>query len=143
MPISTPGTAWLPRCGCSIILLRTFPVSAWEVEKSGAGNWDDKEIESIAERLGFDLHISAEVYTGVKRPIRDDKGPLTLVKDLRNQLAHGSLSFTECGDGVTVRDLADLNRQAAGYLREVVAGFEQFINAHEFLAPERRPETGA
>ncbi len=122
-------------------LVQSLPVAAWEVETSG-GNWDDSQIELIVRRLGIELHVTKDVHSGVKRPIRDDKGPLKLVKDLRNRLAHGSISFSECGAGITVVDLKELKRKTADYLREVVAAFEQFIAAHEYLIPERRPEAG-
>ncbi len=120
-------------------LLLGWPVAAWAIEKGGGGNWDDNEIEEISERLGCELRISAEVRTGIKRIIREDKGALALVKFLRNNLAHGRISFADCGDGVTVSDLRDIRQRAADYLREVVKAFRDYIDGHMFLAPSRRP----
>lgn len=120
-------------------LIQALPVLAWTIEKGRGGNWDEDEIKVIARRIGFDLQISREVYSGIKRPIRDDKGSLALVKDLRNRLAHGSLSFSECGAGVTVPDLRNLKERTADYLREVVAAFRAHIDGHGFLIPARRP----
>lgn len=120
-------------------LIQALPILAWTVEKGRGGSWDEDEIKIIAHRLGFQLTISPAVYTRVKQRIRDDKGSLDLVRDLRNRLAHGSLSFAECGDGVTVPDLRDLKDRTASYLREVVAAFRAFIDAHEFLIPAKRP----
>ncbi len=120
-------------------LIQALPVLAWTVEKGGGGNWDEDEIRSIARRMGFDLRVTQDVYSGIKRKIRDDKGSLALVKDLRNRLAHGSLSFAECGDGVTVVDLRDLKDRTAAYLREVVSAFAGYIGTHNFLIPGRRP----
>jgi len=122
------------------LLIQSLPVLKLTVDKKG--NWDDLEIEAIADRLGCELHISKEVYSGIKRPIRDDKGSLALVKDLRNRLAHGSLSFSECGDGVTVPDLRDLKQRTALYLREVVAAFKAYIDAYGFLIPQSHPVSG-
>lgn len=119
-------------------LVRASPTLAFRVEK-GSGNWDDGEIETMSKRLGLDLRISDTVRTGVKRHVRDDKGPLALIRDLRNRLAHGGISFVECGEGVTVRDLRDLRELTAAYLGEVVASFAASIAAHEYLVPERRP----
>jgi hypothetical protein len=85
------------------------------------------------------LQISADALKGIKRHIRDDKGALALIRDLRNRLGHGSLSFSECGDGMTVPDLRDLKQRTALYLREVVAGFRAYIDSYEFLIPGRRP----
>lgn len=119
--------------------VQTLPISTFEIEKGAGGNWDDNSISKISTRLGFELTISPDVYKGVKRPFRDDKGSLEFIKQLRNELAHGSLSFAECGEGVTVSDLRELTKRASLYLREVVACFKSSIDAHEFLIPEQRP----
>lgn len=103
------------------------------------GNWDEQEIQAITERLGCTLQISNDVLTGIKRHIRDDKGALALIRDLRNRLGHGSLSFSECGEGMTVPELRDLKQRTALYLREVVAAFRAYISGYEFLIPARRP----
>ena len=123
-------------------LIQALPVPKFDIERSGGG-WNDDEIVAIARRLGFNLQISTEVYSGIKRPIREDKGSLELVRYLRNKLAHGSLSFAECGDGVTVEELKNLKQRTALFLREVVAAFRTYIDAHEFLIPERRPAPSA
>lgn len=126
-------------------LLKAEPILDWSIEKGGGGNWDDYALEAITERIGCDLNISSPVKTEAKRRIRDDKGSLGLVKYLRNRLAHGTLSFEECGDGVAVADLKDIRGRTANYLREVIASFQKYIDEHLFISPERRqgPETGA
>jgi MAE_28990/MAE_18760-like HEPN len=123
-------------------LIQALAVSDWEIEKGAGGNWDDQALESITSRIGLQLHVSRDVYNGIKRPIREDKGPLALVKFLRNQLAHGDLSFSECGDGVTVADLRLIKERAELYLKEVVNMFNIFIRDYLFLIPERRPLAG-
>lgn len=120
-------------------LIEAKPIAAWEVDKGGGGNWDDAALEAMAKRLGCRLDFDSEVKAAIKRKIRDDKSPLALVKHLRNKLAHGSMSFTECGDNVTVTDLRDLTERAARYLRAVVEHFQAYIDSHKFLAPARRP----
>jgi hypothetical protein len=92
--------------------------------------------------MGFPLRVSKDVYSSVKRPFRNEQSSLTFIKNLRNSLAHGSLSFAECGEGVTVSELRDLKERTALYLREVVASFKDSIDAYEFLLPERRPAGG-
>jgi MAE_28990/MAE_18760-like HEPN len=120
-------------------LIQALPVMAWSVEGGRRGNWDDEEIRDITARLGCDLKISTDVYKGIKRPVREEKGSLVLVRHLRNKLAHGTLSFTECGDGVTVPDLRDLKERTASYLREVVSAFRAYIDTYGFLVPASRP----
>jgi hypothetical protein len=119
------------------LLVQSRPIAEFTVARRG--NWDDQEIQAITTRLGCDLQITTDVLSGVKRPIRDEKGALALIRDLRSRLGHGSLSFSECGENVTVPDLRDLKQRTALYLREVVAGFRTYIETYEFLIPARRP----
>ena len=124
------------------ILVGGNPIVRLEIEKGHSGNWDDHAIEDLAGRIGLELAISESAHSGVRRRIRDDKGSLELVKDLRNRLAHGDLSFAECSD-MTVSDLADLKERIASYLREVVKAFESYISGHQFLVPPKRPAARA
>jgi hypothetical protein len=129
------------RLDCAVelceLLIQSSPIPKFTVARRG--NWDDQEIETITERIGCELQISQDVLKGIKRHLRDDKGALALIRDLRNRLGHGSLSFSECGEGMTVPELRDLKQRTALYLREVVAGFRAYIDSYEFLIPARRP----
>lgn len=119
-------------------LVDALPVSEFKVEKTG-GSWDDTLIEKIAARIGLSLRISADVRSGVKRRLRDDRGALALIALLRNNLAHGSLSFAECGQDVVVGQLRDLKNRTALYLGEVVDAFEAWVASYQFLLPASRP----
>ncbi|KJZ30134.1 hypothetical protein TW83_16270 [Paracoccus sp. S4493] len=119
-------------------LVQKLPVAGFEMEKGGGGNWDDDAIQSVAERLGLRLRVSRESYTGIKRKFRDDLGALALIKKRRNQLAHGSLSFAECGEGLTVTELRDLVNRTVAYLQEVIAEFQNYIEAQHYLAAHRQ-----
>jgi hypothetical protein len=120
-------------------MVQALPVSAFKVEKGGGGNWDDRSIQDISTRLGLSLRVNQDTYRAVKRPFRNDQGPLVFIRNLRNELAHGSLSFAECGEGVTVNELRELKERTSLYLSEVVASFKASINAYEFLLPDKRP----
>lgn len=124
---------------CCEHLIQSLPVKTWRLDRRGGGSWDDREIENMTDRLGCPVRLSEDVRRGIKQKIRDDKTALALVKDFRNRLAHGSLSFTECGEGVTVADLRNIATWTGEYLRAVVKSFSGFIANHGFLIPASRP----
>lgn len=120
-------------------LVSELPISSFSIEMGGGGNWDDFAIEKISNRLGLNLQVSQPVKSNIKRRLKDDLGPLGLVKKFRNQLAHGSISFSECAGEVNVAWLVDIKDKTACYLREVVTCFDNYIETYEYLHPERRP----
>lgn len=120
-------------------LVASLPVSDFDIEKGGGGNWDDFEIEAFTKRLGVQLVVSQPVYSAAKQPFRDELGPLTLVRQLRNRLAHGAISFEQCAGDVTVGRLVELKDRTANYLIEVVVCFGKYIDGFEYLCPDRRP----
>jgi hypothetical protein len=120
-------------------LINTLPISEdFALEKGGGGNWDDEEICRFSRRLGLSLRISFDVQRAIKRHIKNDMGTLALIKDYRNKLAHGNLSFAECGENTTAHELRQLTNRVALYMREVVVFFKSSMDTSELLAPERR-----
>lgn len=120
-------------------LVASLPINAFDLDQGGGGNWDDLQIEAFSKRLGFQLEVSQPVYSAVKQPFRDDLGPLALVKQLRNRLAHGSISFAQCSEDVTVERLIDLKDKTVNYLGEVVVCFAKYVDGFEYLIPGKRP----
>ncbi|WP_243107006.1 MAE_28990/MAE_18760 family HEPN-like nuclease [Actinomyces lilanjuaniae] len=119
-------------------LLDQVPVKGFKIDPGGGGNWDDVSIKELCERVGCRLVISRDVSQAAKRHIRDNMGALKLVKDRRNRLAHGSLSFVECcGETVTVGELKEVADAVSDYLREAVGCFDSFI-AREIVGKRRR-----
>lgn len=123
-------------------LLQQMPVKGFTIEPGGGGNWDDSSIEKICERVGCGLTLSPSVVQAAKRHVRDDMGALKLVKDRRNGLAHGSLSFVDCSDGVTVAELKGLARAIGDYLKEAVGSFVSFIDVEIFKAELQAADVG-
>jgi hypothetical protein len=113
-------------------LVERLPVTSFKISKSG-GNWDDIEIENMSRRLGCILTVPPEALQAAKRPFRNEKGTLALIKSLRNQLAHGEIFFAQCGEGVTVEELERLAHLTAEYLRGVTASFEAYVMAEGFM----------
>lgn len=109
-----------------------LPIAHFDLEVGGGGNWDDVSIEKIGRRLGCNLQLTRATVTAAKRHLRDNMGALKLVKDRRNGLAHGSLSFVDCSDGVTVAELERVAEVVGSYLREVTQSFSRYVAAQEF-----------
>ena len=124
------------------LLLQGGSISEWDIEKGGGGNWDMTEIETISNRIGCVLRINPDVYSAAKRHFRDEKNSLSYIKDLRNQLAHGSISFEQSGENLTVSDLKELKERTVNYLGEVVQSFSAYISTFMFLEANARPGRG-
>lgn len=120
-------------------LVQSLPVLEFSIEKGGGGNWDDAAIEKISQRIGCNLAIQAAILGKIKRKIKDDMGPMSLVKSYRNRLAHGKLTFSECSENVTVSELDELKTMTTDYLTDVIDSYKNFIDTFEFLKPDRRP----
>jgi len=102
-------------------LVGQLPVPSFKISK-GAGNWDDSEIEAITKRLGCTLAVPHEAFR------------------LRNQLAHGEISFAQCSEGVTVEELERLTNLTSDYLKGVAASFEIYVASEGFM---HDPDPGA
>lgn len=120
-------------------LIEQLPMNTFRIDLKGGGNWDDERIKKISLRIGCRLYITPETEALAKRAIRDDLGALKLVRNRRNSLAHGVISFTDCADGVTVAELRSISDAVGAYLREAIACFGSYVDLFEFLIPERKP----
>lgn len=119
-------------------LIEMLPVEV-TISQGAGGNWDDEQIFDFTKRLGLALKLTPKTQKDVKSSYRDNKGALATIKELRNKLAHGAMSFTECGEGHTAAQLTTLKDATVQYLSEVVGGFEAFIQRCEYLHPTKRP----
>ncbi len=117
------------------LVLSGDSLGGWNVAVKGGGNWDDLAIEDLAKRLGVTLAITQDTFAAVKKEVRNGDGALVHVRNLRNKLAHGSISFTECGTDVTPSDLRSLTTDVTLYLSEVVDLFATFVQTKQFLKP--------
>lgn len=82
------------------------------------GNLDAKKVRDVANRMGIQI-----------APHRRSRGGCDLkeMKDSRNKLAHGHVSFEDLGQLKTVSDLRIQTRRIVEYLLSVVRSFEHAI----------------
>ncbi|WP_445399890.1 MAE_28990/MAE_18760 family HEPN-like nuclease [Zobellella sp. An-6] len=97
------------------------------IPPGGGGNWDSQEITRISKSIGIKIQLPKRLNTQVNQPIRNDMAPLWLIKNIRNKLAHGSLSFTECGEDHVATDFRKLIDIVKDYLSYVIDAYENFI----------------
>jgi hypothetical protein len=114
-------------------LIKESVIHTFQISSGGGGNWDDKEIESLMARLGCRFAINQKISSAAKRHVRDEMGALKLVKVRRNNLAHGSVSFVDCADGVDVGELKSLVKAVISYLQAVIVNVTRFVSKDLFL----------
>ena len=86
-----------------------------------SGNVDAREIRRIASKYGF------------QKP-RKKGERLLAVKTLRNDLAHGSKSFTEVGRNFTMTDISEITDEVVAYLTELIANVAQYLSSKSYLS---------
>lgn len=109
-------------------------------KKRNGGNWDDKEIENLAKGIGMDLAFQQDIFKSAKKHIKErdlsqaynNFGGLELIKKFRNELAHGEVSFVQCGERLTLLDMKEVAKIAFDYLQELIKKFNAFIDNKQY-----------
>ena len=99
-------------------------MSCFEKESVFAGNTDRDEIRKLARNYGFS-HESD--YSQTKHGEK-----LKKVKNHRNELAHGDISFQEIGKDYTLSDIADYKKEVISYLEKIILNIEDYIKNKEY-----------
>ncbi|WEM42248.1 MAE_28990/MAE_18760 family HEPN-like nuclease [Photobacterium sp. DA100] len=110
------------------------------IPRGGGGNWDMIEINRLNNRIGVDLTLPAPVREKLNRPYRNDKGPLRYIKEVRNNLGHGSISFADCGTGHVYSEFRTLIDIVKEYLEHLMNAYEQYIDNGHYLSTDPEEE---
>jgi len=95
----------------------------FDSEKVISGNIDGRKIREFSEKHGF----SSKVH------IRANEGRnLHVVKTQRNNLAHGVISFAECGRNYSITDLKIIKHEVIIYLRRILKNIDHYIQKREY-----------
>jgi len=103
-----------------------------KIPPGGGGNWDVIEIEKLSKSIGVNIALTGSLKQKIFRPFRDDKTPIRLIKEIRNKLAHGSISFTECGNNHVASDFRILIDIVKDYLTYIINQYDAYINQHGY-----------
>jgi hypothetical protein len=95
-----------------------------------SGNVDARSIRNTAKIYGFGI---AEHDTKISK--FGDR--LVNVKEKRNQLAHGKISFEECGQETSHDELVAIANETIAYLDAVLSGVEKYMTEKAYLANKR------
>lgn len=97
---------------------------AFDSKRLFSGNVDARKLREMAEKVGYD----------VNRTTRNVALSLQIVKDHRNDLAHGNKTFAEVGRDATIEDLRGHAAHAIVYMREMIRNVEAYLTEQQYLA---------
>ena len=89
-----------------------------------SGNIDKRKIRELAKIYGFESVVSAE---------KEKAGDVLLeIKTTRNNLAHGRITFAECGKPVSIPQMIGYKNDAINYLEGVLDNIDVYISKSKF-----------
>lgn len=90
-----------------------------------SGNIDQREISKTAKNFGFSFDTE---YNKTKHG-----ESLDMIKNKRNDLAHGNKSFAEIGRDITVEELLTIKEEVIAYLEQILNNINQYITGQDYL----------
>jgi hypothetical protein len=94
-------------------------------KKQFSGNIDTKTIIDLSNQYGFDL----PQINGQK------KSNIDIVKTKRNDLAHGNLTFIECGRDYSIEELVKIKEVIIEFMTEILQNITQFVADKRYKKP--------
>lgn len=98
----------------------------YDGEKLFSGNIDARKVREMATKYGF--VISEEAIQ------RSEGGrSLLMIKSKRNELAHGKVSFEECGQESSIDELYGMYEQAIAFVDGILDAIEYYLRERLYL----------
>lgn len=119
-------------------ILDSKPVQQFDMNTGGGGNWDNRSIHVLGKKIGLDFEFPDGMSRGLNSEFYNSEGPMVAVRMIRNDLAHGNVSFGEIGQLKSVAELVELFDVTVAYLEAVIAAFEKFISSRRYLVASLR-----
>lgn len=89
-----------------------------------SGNLDAQKIRDVCSNHGITIHLNSQCRGGII---------LTDVKNERNNLAHGTVSFVECGRNYSIDDLIRIKDETERFLEDILLGMKEYHDNHLYL----------
>lgn len=98
----------------------------YDGERIFSGNIDAKKIKEMAKKYGFVISEEA---------IQRSRGgqSLLMIKSKRNELAHGKISFEECGQEISIDELYVMYEQAIVFVDGILDAIEHYLSERRYL----------
>jgi len=107
------------------------------VVKGEPGSWNADAIKKVAERLGCKLVLTAKVRRAAYEKIyRDESSALDFLARKRNAIAHGTSTFEDGANDITLKEIENLASRVLPYLRQVCESYHSFLLEKRFLEKE-------
>ncbi|MDM8563835.1 MAE_28990/MAE_18760 family HEPN-like nuclease [Candidatus Marithioploca araucensis] len=88
-----------------------------------SGNLDARQIRLICEAHGISYQTHPDAKGGVE---------LLTVKKQRNSLAHGNISFSECGHKLGLEQLEKIKSEIVTFVRDILANIMDYIDKKKY-----------
>jgi hypothetical protein len=92
-----------------------------------------KEMVKISGNLDANMIKKLCDKHGIKNNAFDNKDYLKIVKDKRNNLAHGDESFGDCSKDFTVRDLEVIKNTVINFIQDILSGMQEYYDQKLYL----------
>lgn len=89
-----------------------------------SGNLDADKIRNVCKDHGIPFETPKECHGGQI---------LTKLREQRNQLAHGTISFAECGRELTTTDLYNIKKEVEIFLQGFIRAIEEYYHNKAYL----------
>lgn len=96
----------------------------FDANKVISGNIDGRKIREFSEKHGFSEKTHKNANNGNK---------LHQVKTQRNNLAHGTTSFAECGRNYSVSQLRDIKKEVILFLRNILKNIKKYLDNRKYV----------
>jgi hypothetical protein len=90
-----------------------------------SGNVDARAIKAYSKKYGFSSNtVNDDTRDGIN---------LLAIKDKRNDLAHGRISFKECGQDRSLLEMEEIKNQSLRYIEQILNNIDDFVKNKKYL----------